>query len=202
MNDMCVHSKLIADLIPCSGGQKKLFIDLTISLRFLFIFNICWLHCQLIMSQPEGFNMGSNKTNFGYHFAILHRLIIAMSKKQIMDLGIQPSQIPFLTELLHYDKPVTQDALSAILVIDKGATARVLNKLEQDGFVRRMVNPKDRREKLVTATGKAKAIKKELYSIIRANIEKITQGFSNEEINQIIKTMDRMITNALAQYNK
>ena len=73
--------------------------------------------------------MTSQKPRFGYHFAKLHRLMAAMCKQDLKDLGMQPSQIPFIVELLHCDGPVTQDELSAVLVIDKAATARAMEQL-------------------------------------------------------------------------
>lgn len=141
--------------------------------------------------------MATHRTSFGYHFAKLHRLMIALCKQDVMDLGIQASQIPFIAELLHCDAPVTQDELSAALVIDKAATARALDQLEQNGFVNRIVNPDNRRQKLVTATAKAKAIQSALYGIFQNASDILTHNFSREEMDQILNLLDRMITNAM-----
>ena len=116
--------------------------------------------------------MTARKTQFGYHFAILHRLMITLCKREIMDLGIQASHIPFIASLLNRDEPVTQDELSAALVIDKAATARALDQLERRGFVFRMVNPDNRRQKLVTATDKARGIGPTFFSILQSTGQK------------------------------
>jgi len=141
--------------------------------------------------------MTSRKPRFGYHFAKLHRLMSAMCKQDLMDLGIQPSQIPFIAELLHCDGPVTQDELSAVLVIDKAATARALDQLERSGFVSRMVNPHNRRQKLVSATIKARGIESALYDILQGASDVFTRNFAQEDINQILKLLNRMIANAM-----
>ena len=140
--------------------------------------------------------MPYQKPRFGYHFAKLHRLMLALCKQDLMELGIQPSQIPFIAELLHCHGPVTQDQLSAVLVIDKAATARALDQLERKGFVSRVVNPDNRRQKLVTATDKAKAIQKDLYKIFQATSDVFTRDFSQEDIDQMLRLINRMIANA------
>lgn len=140
--------------------------------------------------------MTSPQPRFGYHFAKLHRLMTALCKQDLKELGIQPSQIPFIAELLHCDGPVTQDELSAVLVIDKAATARALDQLERGGFVSRLVNPDNRRQKLVTATTKAKAIEGPLYKILQATSDVFTRNFSRKDIEQMLKLLNRMIANA------
>jgi DNA-binding MarR family transcriptional regulator len=120
----------------------------------------------------------------------------ALCKHDLKALGIQPSQIPFIAELLHCDEPVTQDQLSAVLVIDKAATARALDQLEQSGFVSRMVNPDNRRQKLVTATARARAIESTLYDIFQATSDVFTRNFSQEDIDMMLKLLNRMISNA------
>ena len=143
--------------------------------------------------------MASSRPRFGYHFAKLHRLMSAVCKQNLIALGIQPSQIPFIAELLHCDGPVTQDELSAVLIIDKAATARALDQLEQTGFVSRIVNPDNRRQKLVTATAKAKAIRGALYDILQTANDIFTRNFSQEDIDQILRLLNRMIANAMDQ---
>ena len=140
--------------------------------------------------------MTTQKPRFGYHFAKLHRLMTALCKQDLKALGIQPSQIPFIAELLHCDGPVTQDQLSAVLDIDKAATARALDQLERNGFVSRMVNPDNRRQKLVTATAKARAIQGPLHNILQATSDVFTRNFSQQDIDQMLRLLNRMIANA------
>ena len=112
-------------------------------------------------------------------------------------LGFAPATCPSLAELLHYDAPVTQDALSTALAIDKAATARALDQLEQDGFVTRMVNPENRRQKLVMATAKAKAIQDALYEIFQNAGKVLMRNLSREEANQALRLLNQMIENAM-----
>lgn len=145
----------------------------------------------------KGVVMTANNPRFGYHFAKLHRLMVALCKQDISNLGIQPSQMPFIAELLHCDDPVTQDELSAALVIDKAATARALDQLEQNGFVSRRVNPENRRQKLVSATEKARSIQARFYGTLKTASDVFTRGFSKEDMGHVLELMNRMIANAM-----
>ena len=141
--------------------------------------------------------MTSQKPRFGYHFAKLHRLMAAMCKQDLKDLGMQPSQIPFIVELLHCDGPVTQDELSAVLAIDKAATARAMEQLERNGFVHRMVNPHNRRQKLVSVTAKARGVESALFDILQATSDVFTRNFPQKDIDLTLKLLNRMIANAM-----
>ena len=143
--------------------------------------------------------MTANNPRFGYHFAKLHRLMVSLCKQDISKLGIQASQMPFIAELLHHgdDDPITQDELSAALVIDKAATARALYQLEQNGFVLRRVNPENRRQKLVYATEKARGVQARFYSTLQTASDVFTRDFSKEEMEHVLGMMNRMIANAM-----
>ncbi len=123
--------------------------------------------------------------------------MVSLCKKDISKLGIQASQMPFIAELLHHENPVTQDELSAALVIDKAATARALYQLEQNGFVLRRVNPENRRQKLVYATEKARSIQTHFYNTLQTASNVFTRDFSREDMEHILGLMNRMIANAM-----
>jgi DNA-binding MarR family transcriptional regulator len=136
------------------------------------------------------------QTSFGYRFAMLHRLQMAMCKKDILQAGIQPSQFPFLMNLVQEESPVTQDYLSRCLTIDKGTTARAISQLKKAGYVTRETNPHNRRQKLVSATQKAHDVANGLFTTLDNVTRVFVQGFTKDERNTILKLMDRMILNA------
>jgi DNA-binding MarR family transcriptional regulator len=141
--------------------------------------------------------MDSNRPGFGYRFAKLHRLLLSLSKEPIRSLGILPSQMPFLAVLLGNDAPITQEALSNKLIIDKAATARVVEQLEKKGFVFRVINPRNRRQKLVSATQKAHRMADKLFAALQSASNVFVSDFTKEEQATVLDLMDRMITNAI-----
>lgn len=136
------------------------------------------------------------QTSFGYRFAMLHRLQMSMCKRDILQAGIQPSQFPFLMNLVQEESPVTQDYLSSCLAIDKGTTARAISQLKKAGYVTRETNPYNRRQKLVLATEKAHDVANALFTTLDNATKIFVQGFTEDERNTILKLMDRMISNA------
>ncbi|MBU1171631.1 MAG: MarR family transcriptional regulator [Proteobacteria bacterium] len=144
----------------------------------------------------------TRKTSFGYRFAMLHRLQMAMCRKDIQTQGLQPSQLPFVISLVHEDGPVTQGYLSEHLVIDKGTTARAIQQLEKKGFVSRRINPANRRQNLVSATEKAHAAADRLVATLTDAAESIVKGFSDQEKKLVLDFMDRMLVNAQETVNQ
>lgn len=125
--------------------------------------------------------------------------MLSFCKEDVVVLGLQISQMPFLITLLHSDAAITQDELSMALVIDKAATARALDQLEQHGLVSRRINPHNRRQKLVSATEKARSLADRLFAILQAANDIFTQGFSQDEIETIHHLLNRMLANARYQ---
>lgn len=140
--------------------------------------------------------MKGKSKSFGYRFAMLNRLNTSLFSEGIKKLGITRSQVPFVAILLESGGEYTQDQLSAELEIDKAATARALDQLEKKGMVQRRVNPYNRRQKLVQATGEAKLVEDAFFKILQESSGVFVRGFSPEEKRLLLDLMDRMMENA------
>ena len=138
----------------------------------------------------------NRQASVGYRFAMLHRLQLAMCRKEILDLGIRISQIPFILRLIQEEAPVTQDYLSCCLAIDKGTTARVISQLEKNGYVTRRHNPENKRQNLVSATEHAHAAADRLRAVLTHATDTFVRGFTEEEKNLVLDLLDRMLLNA------
>ena len=136
------------------------------------------------------------KTSFGYRFAMLHRMQLTMCRKEILNQGIRVSQLPFILRLVREPMPVTQDYLSESLAIDKGTTARAISQLEKKGYVTRKSNPKNKRQNLVTATGKAHAAADKVLASLTRATDAFVRGFSDQEKQMVQDLLDRMLSNA------
>ena len=145
------------------------------------------------MTQTE-----SRKTPFGYRFAMIQRLQAAIARDNLHELEVTASQIPFLAELFHHKTPMTQEALSNALVIDPAATARTLRQLEKKGLVCRKVNPDNRRQKLVTPSPKAAALKQDFYAVLEKTSEILVTGLSPDEREAALDLLDRIMANGRA----
>lgn len=61
--------------------------------------------------------------------------------------------------VISFHKEISQQVLADRLGVDKSSVTRLVNKLEAAGYLTRTVNPEDRREKLISSTPKADAVK-------------------------------------------
>lgn len=128
----------------------------------------------------------------GYAVAMVSRIQTSALKNRLTKFGITIGQLPFLSELLWLDTPITQDALSKTLFIDPAATARALEQLEAKGFVSRKVNPDNRRQKLVRATDKARWIKGELRAELRRSTLETLAPLTTEEQEQLKDLLEKV----------
>ncbi|MEZ6852631.1 MarR family winged helix-turn-helix transcriptional regulator [Halodesulfovibrio aestuarii] len=133
----------------------------------------------------------------GYAVAMTHRMQAAKAKEKVSQYGITFGQVPFLIEILHNKEPMTQDALSKALFIDPAATARAVEQLEIKGFVTREVNPKNRRQKLVSATDKANWIKGDLRSSLRETMQEMLAPLTAEEQKTLTTLLSKVCEHGL-----
>ena len=87
----------------------------------------------------------------------IFRKMRVSAERNMNHLGIGfPEQLVLMVLKAHGSS--NQDAIAAKLVIDKGAVAKTVAKLESKGLVVREVNPANKREKLVALTSAAAEI--------------------------------------------
>lgn len=75
-----------------------------------------------------------------------------------------------------------QQQLGALLMQDKTAVTRLMDQMETNGIIRRQIDPKDKRNKIINLTDKGK----ELYLRVVPHVEKtIDQAYSGIDINKV-----------------
>lgn len=90
-----------------------------------------------------------------------------------------------------------QEDLVVQLVLDKGAVARALGRLEELGLVERTVSDRCRREKLVSATPEGLALSVTIQQAVEEWDEVCFQGFSPEERTLFTDLFARMTENIM-----
>ena len=122
---------------------------------------------------------------------------------RLKDLNINPTQLSFLIEI-KCKMNINQHELSTNCSIDKGAVARALRKLEEQGLIKREVDENNRRQNMLSLTEKghetlnqAKTIfngwEREVYKDITAEEKEITHdvlkkiSLKSLEMNQNLK---------------
>jgi DNA-binding MarR family transcriptional regulator len=89
------------------------------------------------------------------HIALLYRRMLRELDRELAPLGLGSGRYPYLFAL-YIEDGRSQQALADAVGTDKAAAARTLARLEADGYVRRVADPRDGRALRVFLTRRGK----------------------------------------------
>jgi DNA-binding MarR family transcriptional regulator len=138
--------------------------------------------------------MNAERVAISKYISILYRSGGSYLSKKFADYNIGTGQFTFLLHLSH-NEGVTQEEMSCSLHIDKGTTTKALKKLEQEGYIFRQTDEKDKRAHRVYLTDKGKSIIGDIHKILDEWNNIITAGFTDEEKELSLKLLQRMAEN-------
>ncbi|MGB5445238.1 MAG: MarR family transcriptional regulator [Psychromonas sp.] len=91
---------------------------------------------------------------------------------------------------------ITQQTLADFCGISKVSVLNLIKKLENNGLIIRHPDPTDGRSNRVYLTNEGRKIKNSLIPLAKKNINKMTEGISNDDI-ELLKRTAKKITNNL-----
>lgn len=130
--------------------------------------------------------------SLGYLVNAAARLFARSLHHRISRHGVPIGQWPFLM-FLWEEEGLTQKALSGRIPIDEATTVRTLDRMERDGWVRRVRNPRDRRETLVFLTEAGRALEKVLVPYAIEINDQAMQGLDQAQRGHLIKLLQGLI---------
>lgn len=124
----------------------------------------------------------------GYNFSIQTKLYYgAFSKyKEHYKLEKYNSVLLIIAET---EQQLTQQCLCDILVIDKVSMVSILDHLDEKGYINRIINPSDRRQKYIELTTKARKELPRIRDAVKILNEKSMEGLSREEKKEFYRMM-------------
>ncbi|HOB86309.1 MAG TPA: MarR family transcriptional regulator [Bacillota bacterium] len=131
----------------------------------------------------------------GRWISLLYRYGQIYISRELEPYRIGRGQYLFLLVLYQRDG-LLQEELSCYLNIDKGTTARAIDRLEEAGYVRRVQNSEDLRSNRVYLTPQAEEVKPVLFSVLKKWTEILSQGLTPEEMETAQQLLSRMSENA------
>lgn len=87
---------------------------------------------------------------------------------------------------------LTQEEISRSVCLDKSNTSRALSTLEENGYIKREVNPENRRQTCVFSTEKLKSVIGELRRVTKIWNELLGEGISDEEFETFHSVLTRL----------
>ena len=126
-----------------------------------------------------------------HHFNAIATQTYGLEARQIGVLGIC------------YNAPTTQTEISLYGDLDKNYARIYVDDLESKGLVMRVINPKNRREKLVTLTKKGEKVAKEGYKMLKESQNAVLSPYlSDDEIRTLHEILLKFFTKMKENHTK
>jgi DNA-binding MarR family transcriptional regulator len=111
--------------------------------------------------------------------------------QSMLQLDLTMSENMVLRQVQH--QSVTIAEVAEYLSITHSAASRAVDRLVRDGFICRVENPADRRQKVLTLTDRGSALIQDLQSRFTAGIEYLAKSLSPEEQEQFRLLIAHMV---------
>ncbi|MDY8135868.1 MarR family transcriptional regulator [Aquimarina sp. 2201CG5-10] len=90
---------------------------------------------------------------------------------------------------------LSQKEIAKMMFRDNASMTRMIDLMVKKGYLERSMNDKDRRRHTIEITDNGKQILEELPPVISSNRKIALKGITNEEIEQLEKTLGKIISN-------
>ena len=135
--------------------------------------------------------------NFGFILNDVARLLRTTFDRRAKSIGLTRSQWWVLTHLYRRDG-LNQSELADILEIEKPTLGRLIDRLEDKGWLRREADPADRRSKRVYLTEEVKPAMRSLRRIAADFRSDALDGLSHKQREQFVDTLIDIKANLLS----
>lgn len=132
--------------------------------------------------------------SFGFLVHDCARLTRRSFERRARAIGLTRAQWAAIA-YLRRNEGCNQSTLADLLDVEPITLARLLDRMEGKGWIRREPDPKDRRARLVFLTDKAKPMVDQLADFARETRNVAMAGLSPEEQGQLIELLTRVRAN-------
>jgi len=132
---------------------------------------------------------------FGAIISIISRERFIFLNDRLLPLGLTFGQFPILMRLAK-EQNIIQETLVRHYLLDKGTIARAVKKLEAAGYIRRIVDPSNRRAVRLFLTEKGEQVIPALRKIDREWDDRVYAGLSMMERDSLTALMRRVDENS------
>jgi MarR family transcriptional regulator for hemolysin len=137
--------------------------------------------------------------NFGFLVHDVARLLRVAYDRRTRELGLTRSQWWVLNHL-YFHEGITQSELAEVLDIEKPTLGRLLDRLEDKGWLERRGDPTDRRAKRVYLTRNVQGLMRALRVLAADLRAHALEGLDEGEREQLLETL-RLVKGNLLRLN-
>lgn len=136
--------------------------------------------------------VGPNDDDYiGYVLSDVARLMRTVFDRRVRELGLTRAQWLVLTRL--YRRPgISQTELSEMIELDRASAGRMIDRMENGGWVERRPDPVDRRIKRLHLTPHARSVHASMWKIAEATVDDALKPLSASERAQFTRMAARV----------
>ena len=133
----------------------------------------------------------SDDNHFGWVSADVSRLMRTVFDRRMRKLGLTRAQWLALTRL-HRRPGASQQELAHMMEIEKAPAGRIIDRLQDKGWIERRADAADRRINRIYLTERGERIYAAMSPIAAATVEDALEGLSRQERDRLIGLMLRV----------
>ncbi|MCX7864744.1 MAG: MarR family transcriptional regulator [Novosphingobium sp.] len=126
---------------------------------------------------------------------MLARLLRSNFDREVAGLNVTRSKWAMIAVVKRHPG-ATQRQIAEALEMSEASAGRLIDRLCSEGLLERRERDDDRRARAVYLTPAAEPLLDQLAAIARQGEERLFDGFSDKELDQLIDFMDRLYANA------
>lgn len=130
----------------------------------------------------------------GKRLSILMNHQIARANEKLKSIDLTYAQANVLLQL-KVAISLSQDDLCKRLLLDKARVSRLVKQLEEKDYINKNISTIDRRIFEISITDKGMMTIEDILEMLDECNEFILKGLSENEVNQLIRTLDKLVEN-------
>lgn len=138
--------------------------------------------------------------NLVRQIGLLYRAMMKALETETAPLGVGSGRISYLF-MLYINEGMSQQEMADRLQADKGAVARTLAQLEEQGYVSRRRDPADKRITRVYLTDKSKSLQGDLEKAVKKVITRLSEDIAVGEEDVMKLQLKQMLNSLSAHYS-
>lgn len=136
--------------------------------------------------------------NIGYLLSDSGRLLRRTFDERVRSLGLTAAQARLLLSLEKFPDN-NQVFYAERIEVEPITVTRMVDRMEEAGWVERVADPNDRRARILHLTDKSREIVEPLRVIINGLVADMTEGLSPEEKRTMITLLEKISANLTAE---
>ncbi len=139
------------------------------------------------------------KESIGYSVAMAYMALRKALDAKLVRYGITFSQWQVLAGLA-LEGEISQVKLAELIGVEGPTLVRILDRMEQKGWIKRKISSRDRRQKLISPTKKIEGVWKKMTECAHGVRNNAVKGISSKDVVKLRRLLEKIRENLDEKY--